>query len=88
MELTATEYNLLFELSTNAGRVLSRDQLLRRVWGPAHPGDSQPVRTFVKNLRRKLGDDANAPQYIFTEPRVGYRMAKSEGKLHETRARP
>ena len=78
VELTATEYDLLFELSTNAGRVLRRDQLLRRVWGPEHPGDSQPVRTFVKNLRRKLGDDASAPQYIFTEPRVGYRMPKGE----------
>ena len=38
------------------------------------------LRTYVKNLRRKLGDDAKAPQYIFTEPRVGYRMPKGEGQ--------
>ena len=78
VQLTATEYGLLADLSVNAGRVLSHDQLLRRVWGPNYSGDSQPVRTFVKNLRNKLGDDARNPTYIFTEPRVGYRMAKSE----------
>ena len=76
VELTATEYNLLFELSSNAGRVLHHDQLLRRVWGPDHKGDSQPLRTFVKKLRQKLGDDANRPRYIFTVPRVGYHMRK------------
>ena len=77
LQLTSTEYSLLFELSTNAGRVLSHNQLLKRVWGPDYSGDSQPVRTFVKNLRRRLGDDARNPTYIFTEPRVGYRMEKS-----------
>ena len=78
VQLTATEYQLLFELSTNAGRVLTQDHLLRRVWGPEYSGDSQPLRTFVKKLRRKLGEDASSPIYIFTVPRVGYRMAKSE----------
>ncbi len=80
VQLTSTEYKLLSDLSANAGRVLSHDQLLRRVWGPGYEGDTQPVRTFVKNLRRKLGDDPRNPAYIFTEPRVGYRMAKSEGQ--------
>ncbi len=50
----------------------------RRVWGPGYEGDTQPVRTHVKNLRRKLKDDPKKPTYIFTEPRVGYRMAKPE----------
>ena len=76
VQLTFTEYELLSDLSLNAGRVLSHDQLLRRVWGPGYSGDSQPVRTFVKSLRNKLRDDARNPTYIFTEPRVGYRMAK------------
>ena len=79
VQLTSTEYRLLFDLSVNAGKVLSHDQLLRRVWGPGYEGDTQPVRTFVKSLRRKLGDDARSPAYIFTEPRVGYRMVKPEG---------
>ena len=76
VQLTATEYNLLYELSIQAGMVMTHDQLLERVWGPGYGGDPQPVRTFVKNLRRKVGDDANRPKYIFTEPRVGYRMAR------------
>ena len=73
--LTPTEYRLLCELSTNAGRALTYDQLLERVWEQSEPGDIQRVRTFVKDLRRKLGDDARNPTYILTESGVGYRMA-------------
>ena len=76
VQLTATEYRMLFELSINAGRVLTHDQLLQRVWGTEYSGEGHLVRVFVGNLRRKLGDDAGNPRYIFTEPRVGYRMAK------------
>ena len=76
VQLTATEYKLLFELSINAGRVLTHDQLLQRVWGAEYSGEGHLVRVFIGNLRRKLGDDAKNPRYLFTEPRVGYRMAK------------
>ena len=76
--LTATEYALLFELSSNAGVVMTHGQLLRRVWGEGKSGDAGLVRTIVKRLRHKLGDDAHNPKYIFTEPRVGYRMTKGE----------
>ena len=78
VRLTANEYGLLFELSVNAGRVLTHDDLLQRVWGLDHSGDRGTVRSCVKRLRRKLGEDANNPVYIFAEPRVGYRMAKGE----------
>ena len=78
VQLTAIEYGLLFELSVNAGRVLTYDRLLRRVWGLRRSGDSRRVRTAAKQLRRKLGDDANNPTYILNEPRVGYRMEKGE----------
>lgn len=78
VELTATEYAVLVDLSMNAGLVLTHDQLLRRVWGLGNSGDSGLVRTIVNRLRRKLGDDANDPGYIFTVPRVGYRMPKPE----------
>ena len=78
VQLTALEYRFLFELAVNAGRVLTHDHLLRHVWGPGHPGHSGPVRTVVKNLRRKLGDDADNPFYLINEPRVGYRMEKGE----------
>ena len=79
VQLTAIEYGLLFELSVNAGRVLTYDRLLRRVWGLRRSGDSRRVRTAAKQLRRKLGDDANNPIYILNEPSVGYRMEKGEG---------
>ena len=76
VQLTATEYKLIFELSVNAGRVLTHRQLVDRVWGSDHTGDTQILRAFVKDIRKKLGDDARNPTYIFTLPRVGYRMAK------------
>ena len=76
VHLTATEYKLLVELSVVAGRVLTHEQLLRLVWGPVYSSDSRIVRTYVKELRYKLGDDAARPTYIFTEPGVGYRMTK------------
>ena len=81
VRLTAIEHQLLVELSVHAGLVLTHDHLLQRVWGLGSSGDSRPVRTAVKNLRRKLGDDAGSPKYIFTEPRVGYRMAKGEEQI-------
>ena len=74
--LTPTEYGLLSELSVNAGRALTYDYLLDRVWGPQHTRDKRSVRAYVKRLRRKLDDDAARPKYIFAEPRVGYRMAE------------
>ena len=77
VQLTATEYNLLVELSTNAGRVITHQRLLDRVWGQDQSRDPRILRAFVKSLRRKLGDDANDPRYIFTVPRVGYRMARA-----------
>ena len=83
VRLTNIEYRLLFELSVNAGRVVTHDQLLRRVWGPEHSGRPGAVRTFVKSLRRKLGDDADNPKYVFTEPSVGYRMPKGEPGTRE-----
>ena len=74
VELTATEYELLRLLSLNAGRVLTYEALLRRVWGGSDNADLNRVRTFVKKLRRKLGDDATRPAYILTERGVGVRM--------------
>ena len=78
VHLTATEHDLLVELSLNAGRVLTHDHLLRRVWGADHTGGRGTVSTIVKRLRRKLGEDPNHPAYVFTARRVGYRMAKPD----------
>ncbi len=76
VHLTATEYKLLTELAMAAGRVLSHERLLSLVWGPLHNDDPRIVRTYVKELRRKLGDDAVHPTYIFTRIGVGYRMPR------------
>ena len=78
VELTAIEYELLCELSVNGGRVLTYDQLLRRVWGQTNSSDVRVIRAVVRRLRRKLADDADSPTYIFTELRVGYRMPKGQ----------
>ena len=76
--LVALEYKMLVELSANAGRTLTYDYLLGRVWGARSEDDRdiRPMRTIVSKLRRKLGDDVDNPTYIFTEPRIGYRMPK------------
>ena len=86
LPLIAMEYRLLAELSANAGRLLTYEHLLERVWGEKSSGDVRPMRTIVSKLRRKLGDDADNPIYIFTEPRVGYRMPRGEGQGEETEA--
>ncbi len=76
--LTPIELRVLTELSANAGRVLTYERLLSRVWGGKAGDDVRPLRTIVGKLRRKLGDDADYPTYIFTESRVGYRMPAGE----------
>ena len=78
VELTATEYAVLYELAVHAPRVLSHTVLLQRVWGPEKVGEAWLVRNVVKRLRQKLGDDAQDPRFILTEPRVGYRMETGE----------
>ena len=78
VELTPTEYAVLYQLAAQAPNVLTHGLLLRRVWGPEHVGEGWLLRNVVKKLRRKLGDDAADPRYIITEPRVGYRMAAGE----------
>ena len=78
VKLTATEYRLLSELSVNEGRSVTHDQLLRRVW-PLHKSPNlRTLRTHIRRLRRKLGDDGKNPQYILADPRVGYRLFTGE----------
>ena len=83
--LTAGEYDLLFELSINAGRVLSHDHLLLRAWPPKKTGNVRSLRTLMRRLRLKLGDSASNPTYIFAEPRVGYRMPSSQSPVPQGR---
>ena len=78
LDLTATEYAVLYELTVHAPRTLTHAVLLQRVWGPEKVGEPWLVRDMVRRLRGKLGDDADNPRHIITEPRVGYRMASSQ----------
>ena len=80
VRLTAVEYDFLRELSIHAGRVLTHQHLLQRVWGKTQTATPQVIRTHLMRLRRKLGEDAGDPRYIFAEPRVGYRMERPDGK--------
>ena len=73
--LAMFRFELLRVLSLSVGRVVTHDALLRRVWRERDAADARLVRAFVKRLRRKLGDEAAKPAYIFTERGVGYRMA-------------
>ena len=76
VNLTATEYELLRILSVEAGRVLTYDALKHRVWGEHASDDMNLLRAFIRQLRRKLGDDPKEPAYIFNHRQVGYRMAR------------
>ena len=74
VDLTATEYALLRVLSLNAGRVVPYDMLLRQVWDGREHTSPNLARIFVRNLRRKLGEDAARPTWVFNQRGVGYRM--------------
>lgn len=74
VELTATEFDVLLCLMEAGGRVLSREQIQAKVWGPLHHGTPRTVDNFILQLRTKLEDDAQAPRHIMTVRGVGYRF--------------
>lgn len=74
VQLTRKEYALLALLLQHAGRVVTQKQLLRELWGPTYENDTHYLRILAGRLRNKLGDDAMAPRWIATEPRVGLRF--------------
>ncbi|MBN1314687.1 MAG: response regulator [Anaerolineales bacterium] len=74
VQLTPTEYDLLRVLVTHAGKVLTHQQLLRQVWGLGYEGDSHLLRVNISNLRQKIESNSARPEYIVTEPGVGYRL--------------
>ncbi len=78
IKLTATEYRLLSLLAKNEGKVLTHQYLLREVWGPGYINQSQYLRVFIAQLRKKIETDANRPEYIITESGIGYRFINKE----------
>jgi two-component system KDP operon response regulator KdpE len=73
LRLTPIEYKLLTTMASNAGKLLTHRFLLQKVWGPSYGTESHYLRVFMRQLRRKLGDDPGRPRYIVTEPGLGYR---------------
>jgi two-component system KDP operon response regulator KdpE len=77
LKLTATEYSLLSLFARNDGKVLTHQYLLNQVLGPSHEDESQYLRVFIAQLRKKIEADPNRPTYIITESGIGYRFRGS-----------
>ena len=80
VHLTRTELALLEVLVRNPGKLLAHDYLLRQVWGQGYGTQSNYLRVYVRQLRKKLGDDAANPRLILTEPGIGYRWIADESR--------
>jgi two-component system, OmpR family, KDP operon response regulator KdpE len=78
LKLTATEYSLLALLAKNEGRILTHQFLLRQIWGPGYIGQSQYLRVFIAQLRKKIEVDPNQPEFIVTASGIGYRFECNE----------
>jgi two-component system, OmpR family, KDP operon response regulator KdpE len=74
IKLTSTEYNLVALFARNEGKVLTHQFLLRAIWGPGYINQSQYLRVFIAQIRKKIEEDANRPAYLLTESGVGYRF--------------
>jgi two-component system KDP operon response regulator KdpE len=72
MKLTPTEFELLHQLMLHAGKVMTHRTLLRSVWGPEYGEETDYLRVYVRQLRRKIEKEPSQPKYILTEPGVGY----------------
>jgi DNA-binding response OmpR family regulator len=79
LDLSLKEFDLLYELARNAGNVVSRDDLMTRVWDENWFGSTKTLDVHIGWLRRKLGDDANKPYWIETVRGVGFRFAGGDG---------
>ncbi len=79
IRLTPTEWQLLEVLVRNAGRLVTQRQLLREVWGPQYESESNYLRVYIAQLRRKLEPEPPRPRYLLTEPGMGYRFAGLPG---------
>ena len=74
IKLTSTEYSLLSLFARNEGKVLTHQFLLRAIWGPGYINQSQYLRVFIAQIRKKIENDPNHPVFLLTESGVGYRF--------------
>jgi two-component system, OmpR family, KDP operon response regulator KdpE len=80
VRLTPTEWKLLEILVQNPGRLVSQRQLLQEVWGPQYGSETNYLRQYMAQLRRKLEDDPSHPRHLLTEPGMGYRLYLNDGE--------
>jgi two-component system, OmpR family, KDP operon response regulator KdpE len=78
VHLTPIEYKLLTTLIKHEGRVITHRQLLKEVWGPSSSEQTQYLRVYMGQLRHKLEDNPSRPQFLTTEPGVGYRLRTTD----------
>lgn len=72
--LTPNEFDILYVLATNKGKVLTREQLIDRVFGMDFEGFDRTIDVHIKNIRKKVEEDSKKPKYILTVPRIGYKF--------------
>jgi two-component system KDP operon response regulator KdpE len=78
VHLTPKEFDLLRYLMAHAGLPITHARLLHAVWGPEYGGELEYLRTFIRQLRKKLEDDAAEPAYLLTDSHIGYRFAEAK----------
>ena len=79
VRLTPTEWHIVELLTRNAGKLVSQRQLLQEVWGPQYERETNYLRVYLAQIRRKLEPDPTRPRYFITEPRMGYRFNSADG---------
>jgi DNA-binding response OmpR family regulator len=80
INLTPTEYRILAHLARNAGRVVTQDDLLTKVWGPAYRDEAHLLRVNIARLRQKVEPEPSNPRYVITRPGIGYSLTKLEAE--------
>ena len=78
IHLTRVEYKIVSMLAQNSGKVITYSSLIEQVWGPYADDNNRILRVNMANIRRKIEKNPGEPEYIFTEPGVGYRMIEDE----------
>ncbi len=86
VRLTPKEFELLRHLVANQGKALSHRRLLQAVWGPDYGEETEYLRVFINQLRKKIEPDPRQPRYIHTEPWIGYRFEPRPEKIHPARS--
>ena len=85
VRLSPTEFSVLEQLITNAGKVLTHRMLLQSIWGPEYGGEAEYLRVYINRLRQKLEPDPASPRYLLTEPGVGYRFVAPDSEASRRR---